>query len=647
MWRLQRRRLFLLSPVFGRLPDNFNLLFIIPPTSSKKAMSTSSGAPAPPEEKPDYSTWSNSNLIARITDLERQLHSRTSGHATTTATAATTAAAALPPSIRETDLESASPPNKKLKKRALPSDNDNITQSPGPNRPAKKHREIDPSKYHTRFIALKFAYLGQRYNGFEHANKNVTPLPTIEEELWKALRTTRLIMPTNMPAEDDVQGNGRDGRVAVLNWEGCQYSKAGRTDRGVSAFGQVVGIRVRSARPKRNPPEDSKEESQDDPTTTADIQDASAEDNWDDVADELPYINMLNRILPEDIRVLAWCPHPPADFDARFSCRERQYRYFFTQPAFSPTPGPLGFAPRAADGSAPRSREGWLDIDAMREAAKHLEGVHDFRNFCKLDTSKQIENFERIIYRSDIEIVDPKNVPLGFVNRPGFQAQAESDVEMETESGTPPSDAARVYVFTLNGSAFLWHQVRHIVAILFLVAQGFESPSIVPELLDPSNNPRKPQYEMASDAPLVLWDCIFPDPGSEDRKDALEWIYAGNSRQRKSQSIKGDGKFGLAGTVDSLWSVWRRRKIDEILAGSLLELAVSQGDQSSVHRWGLGDEGWARRHKGQKVFVGSEEPRIGGKYIPVMEKRKMDTVEVQNARWRASKERKTDQASQS
>src|SRR5699024_8744121 len=180
-----------------------------------------------PEEKPDYSTWSNSNLIARITELERQLHSRTSEHATTTATA-TTAAAAFPPPIRETDLETASPPNKKLKKRALPSDNDNITQSPGPNRPAKKHREIDPSKYHTRFIALKFAYLGQRYNGFEHANKNVTPLPTIEEELWKALRTTRLIMPTNMAAEDDAQVNGRDGRVAVLNWEGCQYSKAGR-----------------------------------------------------------------------------------------------------------------------------------------------------------------------------------------------------------------------------------------------------------------------------------------------------------------------------------------------------------------------------------------------------------------------------------
>lgn len=585
------------------------------------------------EERPDYSTWSTDNLIARITDLERQLHSRTSEHATTTTTTTPAAAPLCPSDTKATDPETASYPNKKLKKRAL----DDITQTPAPTRPAKAHREMDPSKYHTRFIALKFAYLGQRYNGFEHANKNLTPLPTIEEELWKALRMTRLIFPTNPPV-DETQTKGN--RVAILDWEGCQYSKAGRTDRGVSAFGQVIGIRVRSARPKRDAPEPTEGE----PAGTTDIQDALAEDNWDDVADELPYINMLNRVLPEDIRVLAWCPHPPEDFDARFSCRERQYRYFFTQPAFNPTPGPLGFAPRAQDGLEPSRREGWLDIDAMREAAKYFEGVHDFRNFCKLDTSKQIENFERIIYRSDIELVDPKTVPLGFVNRPGFQPLPDSDSQMDTDSPeTPVSDAAKVYVFKLDGSAFLWHQVRHMVAVLFLVGQGFESPTIVRDLLDTTKNPRKPQYEMASDAPLVLWDCIFPDKDSDNREDALDWIYAGDARQGRSHSIKGDGKYGLGGVVDSLWSVWRRRKIDEILAGSLLELAVSQGDQSSVSRWGLGDAGWEKRHRGQKVFVGSDEPRLGGKYVPVMQKRKMDSVEVQNARWLATKQRKPDQ----
>ena len=587
----------------------------------------------------DYSTWSTSSLIARITDLERQLHSRTSEHATTMTTSSSSLNARA---MAEADLETARPPNKKLKMREDPSEYD-ITHSPAPKPATKRRKEMVSSKYHTRYIALKFAYLGQRYNGFEHANNNVTPLPTIEEELWKALRMTRLIFPTNMP-RDDPPGNGPGpNRVYMIDWEGCQYSKAGRTDRGVSAFGQVIGIRVRSARPKRDPPKAT--EPQGDPASTIDAhEEAFAEDDWNDVADELPYIQMLNRVLPEDIRILAWCPHPPEDFDARFSCRERQYKYFFTQPAFSPTPGPLGFAPRAANGSEAKCREGWLDIEAMREAAKHFEGVHDFRNFCKLDTSKQIENFQRIIYHSDIELVDPKSVPLGFTHRPEFKAIADTDTDMDAESsGDSPPDAVKVYVFSLKGSAFLWHQVRHMVAILFLVGQGFESPSIVPDLLNTTKNPSKPQYEMASDAPLVLWDCIFPDQNGESREDALDWIYAGDTRQGRSHSIKGDGKFGLGGVVDSLWSVWRRRKIDEIMAGSLLELAVSQGDQSSVHRWGLGDAGWEKKHKAQRIFVGSDEGRAGGKYVPVMQKRRMDPVEVQNARWLTAKQRRADQ----
>lgn len=651
MLRLQRRQSFLsASSALGRrfvadtpksnLASNVSYRHrstTAAATTATTARNNNREVDMPEETGLDYSTWSTPSLIARITELERELHSRTSEHAPTTTTSSSNSRV-----VAEADLETASPPNKKLKKKADKFEYD-ITHSPAPKSATKGRREMDPSKYHTRYIALKFAYLGQRYNGFEHANNNVTPLPTIEEELWKALRMTRLIFPTNMP-QGDPPGNGPGPkRVHMIDWEGCQYSKAGRTDRGVSAFGQVIGIRVRSARPKRDPPKAA--ESQDDPANTNDThKEAPAENNWDDIADELPYIHMLNRVLPEDIRILAWCPHPPEDFDARFSCRERQYKYFFTQPAFSPTPGPLGFAPRAADGSEAKCREGWLDIEAMREAAKHFEGVQDFRNFCKLDTSKQIENFERIIYHSDIELVDPKNVPLGFTHKPGFKAIADMDTDMGTESSADsPSDAAKVYVFSLKGSAFLWHQVRHMVAILFLVGQGFESSSIVRDLLDPTKNPRKPQYEMASDAPLVLWDCIFPDQDDESREDALDWVYAGDARQSNSHSIKGDGKFGLGGVVDSLWSVWRRRKMDEIMAGSLLELAVSQGDQSLVHRWGLGDAGWEKKHKAQRVFSGSNEGRLGGKYVPVMQKRKMDSVEVQNARWFTAKQRKADQ----
>lgn len=585
----------------------------------------------------DYSTWSTPRLIARITELERQLHSQTarftSSPPTNIATEAISTTLPSPPPAAPAsrpDSKTIEQPLSKASRPARSSSNEDITHTRAPGRPVKEVREIDPSKYHTRFIALKFAYLGQRYNGFEHANGNATPLPTIEEELWKALRKTRLILPptTGVSGEDDLISNGpRVMRPYSISWEGCQYSKAGRTDRGVSAFGQVIGIRVRSARPKVQATKklDGGEGSTDNIEVD---EEESVSKNWDDVADELPYIQMLNRVLPEDIRILAWCPNPPADFDARFSCRERRYKYFFTQPAFSPTPGAPGFAqgPRNT-----KSREGWLDIDAMREAAKYFEGVHDFRNFCKVDTSKQIENFERIIYHADVELVDSKvNMP-SYVRKPGFQTFGNCD-----DAETP----AQVYSFTLHGSAFLWHQVRHMVGILFLVGQGLESPSIVPELLDISKSPRRPTYEMASDAPLVLWDCIFPDEKSGSREDAMEWLYAGDPRMSKTRMVKSGGKFGLGGVVDELWSVWRQRKMDEILAGTLLDLAVSQGDQSIVHQ--ETPPTMAKPNRGQRVFLGGNDGKLGGKYVPVMQKRKMDPVEVLNQRWLANKQRRKD-----
>ncbi|RAK98242.1 pseudouridine synthase DEG1 [Aspergillus ibericus CBS 121593] len=578
-----------------------------------------------PPGQTDYSTWSTSSLVARITELERQLHSRTAEFAATPSKqledAAKDAAKSASSDGKVNKTEPSSPGGNKKQVR--------------PPKPPKVRREIDPSRYNTRFIALKFAYLGQRYNGLEHANGNATPLPTIEEEMYKALRKTRLIFPTDTSGDEFVESHApRETKPYHINWDGCEYSKAGRTDRGVSAFGQVIGIRVRSARPKAN---EIVQSSGNADTAMQNTDEASdpVDDGWDDIKNELPYVSLLNKVLPEDIRVLAWCPRPPEGFDARFSCGERHYKYFFTQPAFSPTPGPSGFISRDGKDTPPKFREGWLDIDAMREAAKYFEGTHDFRNFCKLDVTKQIESFQRDIFRADIELLDARTNPLGYVTQPEFSATGQS-----TESSPAPlPTASQVYVFHLEGSAFLWHQVRHMVNVLFLVGQGLEPPSIVAELLDVSKNPRKPTYEMASDAPLVLWDCIYPDKKSGSRADTLDWVYAGDVRQIKSHLGKGGGKFGLGGIVEELWSTWRQRKMEEILAGALLDLAVSQGDKSSTIGEGM-EPVWERKNRGKKIFVGANESRTGGFYVPVMQKRKTELVEVQNARWLAAKQRR-------
>lgn len=438
--------------------------------------------------------------------------------------------------------------------------------------------------------------------------------------MFKALTKTRLIFPTRM-------NELKEGEV---DWEGTEYSKCGRTDRGVSAFGQVIGIRVRSNKPV----EKKKEED----ATAAGAEEKEVCDTekpepkpWDSVKDELAYIQLLNRVLPEDIRILAWCPTPPPDFSARFSCRERRYKYFFTQPAYAPVPGSKGML-ETADGKP--MREGWLDIEAMQDAAKRYEGLHDFRNLCKVDPSKQITNFERRIFHASVEEVPIRNGPVGYIGRPEFAQRGQGEAAASGNSdavGGPP----KVYTFNVNGSAFLWHQVRNLVAVIFLVGQGLEKPSIVSELLDVEKNPTRPKFEMATDAPLVLWDCIFPeslDFATESSEDSLNWVYVGDNGGRelnKSQDKDGgDGKYGRGGIVDDLWSVWRQRKIDEVLAGSLLDVVAAQGKRPAA------DVGLPpSEERSVRVYDGGNRARAVGKYTPTMEKARMDTVEVINARY--------------
>lgn len=558
------------------------------------------------QETADYTSWTSADLIARVSELERQLRVQTA-HIT---------------------ARSTSPKQKRI---------------PSPRRATV----FDASKYSTRHIALKIAYLGQKYNGYEHANGTITPLPTIEEMLWKALRKARLISPvTDEPTEVAWSYAERCRKPPCLNWDGCQYSKCGRTDKGVSAFGQVVGVRVRSKQPVQRPYKSTAEVEVDgDAQHSDDVESAELPEfdtdnithdinpSFDPIKDELPYISILNSILPSDIRVLAWCPKPPIDFDARFSCAERRYKYFFTNPAFLPTPGPIGL--RDCSGNEIDLREGWLDVDAMSDAAQRLVGLHDFRNFCRVDASKQLTKFDRRITYADVEEVRQQCGPVTFSEQLNLAKNTDATHHVQSKSNMETS-GPKVYCFTINGSAFLWHQVRHMVAVLFLIGQKLEFPSIIDELLDIEKSRCRPTYEMASDAPLVLWDCIFPMDKARGNEDELDWVYAGDARDLKGLTTKADRKFGQRGVVDEVWSNWRKHKIDETLASSLLDLIIGQGDDSSFQREGFRNRE-TKTYRSRKVFDGSETARRVGKYIPIMEKPKMDTVDVQNARYREGK----------
>ncbi|KAI9016990.1 pseudouridine synthase, partial [Gaertneriomyces semiglobifer] len=289
-----------------------------------------------------------------------------------------------------------------------------------------KVKRKDPSPHPTRHIALKIAYLGWNYHGL--ASQIADTVPTIESHLFDALITAKLI-------------ESRDT---------CKLSRCGRTDKGVSAFGQVVALQVRCQYKHASPSNDSHQS-------------------------ELPYATILNRLLPPDIRVLAWSPVSPT-FNARFDCSYRLYKYYF-----------------------PRSN---LDIPKMQQAAQKYIGTHDWRNFCKIDPKKPGERYERSVFEADILSVHDDD-------------QYENCIaETNNASGNDEGSANSFYVFRLRGQSFLWHQVRHMMAILFLIGQSLEPPTLIDDLLNMTLHPNgagRPIYDMSSEIPLVLVECGYPD----------------------------------------------------------------------------------------------------------------------------------------
>nr|POE97713.1 putative trna pseudouridine synthase c25b8.05 [Quercus suber] len=352
---------------------------------------------------------------------------------------------------------------------------------------------------------------------------------------------------------------------------------------------------------------------------------------FDSIKDELPYVQLLNKVLPPDIRILAWCPSPPPGFSARFNCTERRYRYFFTNPAYVPSP---------AGAKSFEEGRGWLNIKAMQVAAKKYEGLHDFQNFCKVDPSKQITNFARRIFHAGVHEVSPT---------PGSLVVPQTSVN--GESATVQTGVPRLYYFEVRGSAFLWHQVRHLIAVLFLVGQGWESPSIVDQLLDIETNVGKPMYEMASDVPLVLWDCIFPtsdelpnvdhaasqdNNSSSGYKDALDWHYVGDelggsNSPKPARSVIEYGKYDRNGIMDDVWALWHQRKLDEVLAASLMDVVVQQGQGAETASKETGVE------LSDRVFDGSDKARTVGTYVPLMQRARLESPEVVNARYAVHK----------
>lgn len=289
-------------------------------------------------------------------------------------------------------------------------------------------RNFDFSKHHKRHILLKICYMGWDYSGFAVQDGG---LETIELHLFNGLVKVCLI----------------ESR------ETSNYNRCGRTDRGVSAFSQVVSLDIRSRfEPKIQLTEEG-------------------------VTGEIDYCDLLNKVFPRQIRAIGWMPLITSTFSARFDCEGRGYKYFF-----------------------PR---GTLDVELMRSASQNFVGVHDFRNFCKMDINHGVLNHIRRIHQVEINLV-----------------QKNDDDE-----------AFDMFCIDINGSAFLWHMIRSMMTILFVIGDKREDPNIIKELLDIEKYPKKPQYFLANEIPLNLFftkyreDVLGEDDLPINTEMANKWVY--------------------------------------------------------------------------------------------------------------------------
>ncbi len=191
---------------------------------------------------------------------------------------------------------------------------------------------------------------------------------------------------------------------------------SGRTDAGVHAEGQVIHFDAETSIP----------------------------------AEKIPFA--VNAVLPDDISMLL-CEEASEDFNARFCAKRKTYAYRLylsrhRRPLLDPTHEHIPVP---------------LDLAAMREAAKEIEGTHDFK--CFEAAGSVIKNTVRTVYSVNISAGTLPIVPLASL------PSELADVPMFLNLTTGEEFNCTVDI-SVTGNGFLYNMVRIIAGTLVYVGMG-------------------------------------------------------------------------------------------------------------------------------------------------------------------------------
>jgi tRNA pseudouridine38-40 synthase len=183
--------------------------------------------------------------------------------------------------------------------------------------------------------------------------------------------------------------------------------------------------------------------------------------------DEFSWVRGTNRFLPRDIAV-QWARGVPDTFHARASAIARRYAYVLLESPVRP--------------SLDAGRVGWvfkpLDAQAMRMAASHVVGEHDFTSF----------------RASACQALSP--------------VKTLHHIEIRQRGA--------YWRFDFQGNAFLHHMIRNIMGCLLLIGQGLQPPEWMLQVLN-ARDRAAAAPTFAPDGLYFLGPVYGPEWGLPDR----------------------------------------------------------------------------------------------------------------------------------
>lgn len=191
------------------------------------------------------------------------------------------------------------------------------------------------------------------------------------------------------------------------------YTRCGRTDKGVSSFGNVISLKLRAKKP------------------------AEGEENkTEDRQSELNYCQMLNGCLPPEIRILS-CTPCPDDFNSRY--------YFEKKKAILNC---IDMIVHIEYINISSSKEIWI-LSIWQRLPRSL--------LVTLISVISAKSMSSVLSASS----NPSEFEQYFNSLP--PSRVVLDVTVDKVDGLNQSviedDRLDLYAFTIKGNAFLWHQV--------------------------------------------------------------------------------------------------------------------------------------------------------------------------------------------